>query len=291
MKKRNVWMTAGALALSACMAVWLTACGSTISEAKRLRGDEVTAEEWEEALSAVSLTAGTARAADAEDALISAVPPPNFSVKYEAKNTDSIVLEKSDATSEAKFSLDVQTSVSVEDRNIHIEMKYDVSLDGSEDVVKALETMTDGEELSAKGELEAYLSFAGNAVAVYLQTDGGWKKYSSVEDASGISSAVLGQLEACVSLMDCSGYAAMFSAFEYDDAAKGYALKGGVEGGDMFGVEASFVVKVKDGKLAAVLSEGVGETEIALLGLTVASEAETGLVYKFGGQSVTLPKV
>ena len=44
MKKNRVIMLIGTAALSACLVVGLTVCGSTIDEAKSIRGEEVTDE-------------------------------------------------------------------------------------------------------------------------------------------------------------------------------------------------------------------------------------------------------
>ncbi len=289
MKKNRVIMLIGTAALSACLVVGLTACGSTIDEAKSIRGEEVTEAEWKTALSEIA-TVNTAASLAASSAADEAESP-NFSVSYQARSNATISYEGTDGEQSATFSTDITTTVSVADRKIHATMDYDISLTGSDDVIEMLKKlMKTDEDLTVKGTLETYFAFEENAVSLYLQNaDGKWVKYSSVEDVTGVSTVVLGQIESCIGLMDCSKYADAFASFEYSDEDKGYALKGGVEGGDIFGADASFVIKIKDGRLAALVSEGSGETTIG--GLSMSSSADTGLVYKFGGQTVKLPNV
>ena len=57
---------------------------------------------------------------------------------------------------------------------------------------------------------------------------------------------------------------------------------GGMVGGDL-------IVKLRGGRLAAVLQEG--EIDMDLLGVGITGSAAMGMVYTMGGQSVTLPKV
>ena len=54
-------------------------------------------------------------------------------------------------------------------------------------------------------------------------------------------------------------------------------------------VGGDLIVKLRGGRLAAVLQEG--EIDMDLLGVGITGSAAMGMVYTMGGQSVTLPKV
>ena len=54
-------------------------------------------------------------------------------------------------------------------------------------------------------------------------------------------------------------------------------------------VGGKLIIKIKDGKLAAVLQEASLDANVS--GMTMAGSAGMGLVYTVGGQSVTLPAV
>ncbi len=288
MKKRNVLNVVGVVALSSCLVIGLAACGgSAIDEAKSIRGEEVTEAEWKAALSEVS-TEGTGISALAAD---DAEEGANFAVSYatradmslesEGGNIGDQEIEAMSVSAKAEVSADLV----VADGKMHITMNYSVSLTGSENLLELMET----DPIDESGKVEIYTSVTDSSAEAYVSIDGGeWKKYSAGASL-GVSSAVLSQLESLVQIADCSGYADMFSSFEYSDEDKGYAFKGSVEGDDVFGADASLVIKIKDGKLAAIVSEGSADSNA--FGMKTSGSTGTGLVYTFGGQSITLPEV
>ena len=90
-----------------------------------------------------------------------------------------------------------------------------------------------------------------------------------------------------------SVYASQFDDFTYSAEDKGHVYNnasdmGGV--GSVVGdVGGKLIIKIRDGKLAAVLQEASLDASIS--GMTMTGSAGMGMVYTVGGQSITLPTV
>ena len=93
-------------------------------------------------------------------------------------------------------------------------------------------------------------------------------------------------------LGEISVYASRFGDFTYSAEDKGhvYNNESDMGVGSVVGdVGGKLIIKIKDGKLAAVLQEASLDANVS--GMTMAGSAGMGLVYTVGGQSVTLPAV
>lgn len=289
MKRRNVVTLIGTVALTACLVTGLTACGSALSEAKSIRGEEVTEAEWKAALTEVSNSGAAVSLAASEDE--TEAEPANFSVSYGAQVGMSLEVTADGETQKASLDMKLDTSFVVADHKMHVTMKYDFSIDGTEDVVNSLKAMLEtDDDLSAKGTLEIFYATDGTTTQVIARTDGGeYAAYASVEDITGLSEMVLTQLDSAFEAMDCSPYIDSFADFEYSSEEKGYSLIGGIESDLFLSGDGKFVIKIKDGHLAAIVMDAHAEMDMEMLKLDVDGEA--GLVYKVGGQSVDMPEV
>ena len=94
-------------------------------------------------------------------------------------------------------------------------------------------------------------------------------------------------------LDEVSVYASQFDDFTYSAEDKGHVYNnasdmGGV--GSVVGdVSGKLIIKIRDGKLAAVLQEASLDASVS--GMTMTGSAGMGMVYTVGGQSITLPTV
>ena len=285
---KKIIVAAGASVMAVCMAVSLTACGP-LSEAKRIRGEEVSAAEWKSAVSetqfSASGAAGTAKslAAAVED---ETAELPNFSISYEMSAEGGWSLE-SELRGEGSADVDIGISASIIDaeNRMHATLRYSYKMSGSEEVMQLLGR----DSVDEKGKIELFAEYTATGVTYYLQGDDGeWSAKASLAVIPGLSSSMIDEVTECLSLADCSMYADAFEDFEYSDEDMGYSLKGGLDGGDLFGSSASLIIKIKDGELAAVVSECGFHT--AILGLTASGASERGFVYEYGGQTVELPQ-
>lgn len=288
-------LAAASVALSACMLAAFAGCG-TVSTAKNMKGEEVTEDVWNTAM------AGTVYEADASAAnavqtlseVTAEQEASNYKVEYESKINAEMSSEGGNIGDQqieaANLKIDMTSSstVTVADNALHITLKYDFRFDGSENL---LELMGIPEGLDGKGEVELYISFA-DGVAFYVKDgDGNWVSASA--DSTLISTAAQMVSEECLSLMDQSALVGLFSQYEYSSEHKGYvALDTDVSGsmGDSsLGATTTLVYKMRDNRLAAIYSSG--DMDMNALGMSVNGTMETGLVYTYGGQSVTLPTV
>ena len=93
--------------------------------------------------------------------------------------------------------------------------------------------------------------------------------------------------------MDQSALVGAFSQYTYSADDKGYVAADASVSGELGDVSFSgagkLVYKIRDGHLAAVYAEGSASSGI--VGISSEGSSEIGLVYTYGGQSVTLPTV
>ena len=94
-------------------------------------------------------------------------------------------------------------------------------------------------------------------------------------------------------LIDQSGLVGAFADYQYSAEDKGYTLidadVSGSLGESSLSAGANTVLKIKDNRLAAIYS--YEEMNVDILGITSSGTSESGVVYTYGGQSVTLPTV
>ena len=100
--------------------------------------------------------------------------------------------------------------------------------------------------------------------------------------------------EACIGLLDQSALVGAFAEYSYSEEKKGYVAADGdlsaSGGGASLNIGGELVYKIKNGKLGAIYSQAsMDMTEEGMM--SGSMEAEVGLVYTYGGQSVTLPAV
>ena len=221
---KKVAMVAASALLAGVMCIGFAACGSS---AKDVVGEEVTKEQWAEALKIENFE--------------------NF--KFVSEGTTETTIDDETGKETEKVTL--------------------IVADGKE-YYKA--------EASAEGETETveYYWDGENQVGYEKDEDGKW-----VEAEYGHSFASV-----------ATGYtmlASSYEAFEYSKDDKGYVIK--EEYVEQFGEmgKMGLVVKIKDGKLAALCLSF--ETEQSAFGITTKIKTEGGAVYTYGGQSVTLPTV
>ena len=150
-----------------------------------------------------------------------------------------------------------------------------------------------GETISGSGGVEVYTAVQDGVTQVYARVDGGeWQTATGGASAlEGVSEAVLAQIDVLIDeLSDIGDYYGQYKDFTYNGDKKGYVYQDGSLGSAVGGmVGGDLIVKLRGGRLAAVLQEG--EIDMDLLGVGITGSAAMGMVYTMGGQSVTLPKV
>lgn len=281
--------------LSVAMVMGLAGCGGNgaIAQARNIRGEEVTEEQWVAALNEVG---------EGDFVTVSAVEETeaaNFAVSYEMDVDMNVTVEEQRMGDTVIFeggsmSVDMNISASIvaADHKTHITMEYTMKMDGSESV---LETMG-GTAVDQSGTVEMYTSYENGQVALYVRVnDGEWNTVSgSLGAASGVADDALQQIDALVeALGEISVYSSQFDDFTYTTDAKGYVYNQGVDmdGLEVLGnVEGQLIIKIRDGKLAAVLEEAT-LSNVETEGMTMTGSAALAMVYTVGGQSVTLPAV
>ena len=292
---KKIWYAAMSVALSGCLLVSFAGCGA-VSKAKSMKGDVVTEDVWNSAMAGTSFTAssGSATAQTVADETASA---PNYKAEYGYTLKTSVETEAVEggivSVEAMQMSIDMKANIVivVADSSVKFTIDYDFKLDGSENLMKLL-FGEDGNP-SEKGKKEIYLSYADGAVSYYAQDENGaWQKFSG--SLSGIDTLLQGVLETCEETIDQSALVGAFSKYTYNDELKGYALVNGEASGslgdDFIGMaSANLVYKIKDGKLGAIYSSASLDSTMA--GMKMSGSGEVGIVYTYGGQSVTLPAV
>ena len=297
--KKLLMSTAGVvLTIAICMGLAGCSGNGALAEARSIRGEEVSEEEWNAAFKGLggeeSFTVPLSAAP--EEGQTPQVSPANFAVEYETETRMDVTVEEQTVNgevlveaAEASVTMKIWATVTVADHKMHMEVGYDGRVDGSENVLEQL----GGETISGSGGVEVYTAVQDGVTQVYARVDGGeWQTATGGASAlEGVSEAVLAQIDVLIDeLSDIGDYYGQYKDFTYNGDKKGYVYQdgnlvsavGGMVGGDL-------IVKLRGGRLAAVLQEG--EIDMDLLGVGITGSAAMGMVYTMGGQSVTLPKV
>lgn len=228
------------------------------------------------------LAAGTAdKAAD----------PVNFSASYGMEGAVSVEANADGKTEKASLDIEVETKFVVADHKMHVTMDYDISVDGTDAVKDTIKRLYNVEgELAAKGSVEVFYAYQDDASQFFARVnDGEFSVYTSIDDITGLADMAVAQLDSAVEMLDCSAYTNAFSFFEYNAEKKGYCLKSDLNAGEVFSGAGGMVLKIKDGHLAAIVAEQ--NTNIEQNSFKMSVYSGVGMVYKIGGQSVTLPNV
>ncbi len=297
--KKLLMSTAGVvLTIAICMGLAGCSGNGALAEARSIRGEEVSEEEWNAAFKGLggeeSFTVPLSAAP--EEGQTPQVSPANFAVEYETETRMDVTVEEQTVNgevlveaAEASVTMKIWATVTVADHKMHMEVGYDGRVDGSENVLEQL----GGETISGSGGVEVYTAVQDGVTQVYARVDGGeWQTATGGASAlEGVSEAVLAQIDVLIDeLSDIGDYYGQYKDFTYNGDKKGYVYQDGSLGSAIGGmVGGDLIVKLRGGRLAAVLQEG--EIDMDLLGVGITGSAAMGMVYTMGGQSVTLPKV
>lgn len=297
--KKLLMSTAGVvLTIAICMGLAGCSGNGALAEARSIRGEEVSEEEWNAAFKGLggeeSFTVPLSAAP--EEGQTPQVSPANFAVEYETETRMDVTVEEQTVNgevlveaAEASVTMKIWATVTVADHKMHMEVGYDGRVDGSENVLEQL----GGETISGSGGVEVYTAVQDGVTQVYARVDGGeWQTATGGASAlEGVSEAVLAQIDVLIDeLSDIGDYYGQYKDFTYNGDKKGYVYQDGNFGSAVGGmVGGDLIVKLRGGRLAAVLQEG--EIDMDLLGVGITGSAAMGMVYTMGGQSVTLPKV
>lgn len=297
--KKLLMSTAGVvLTIAICMGLAGCSGNGALAEARSIRGEEVSEEEWNAAFKGLggeeSFTVPLSAAP--EEGQTPQVSPANFAVEYETETHMDVTVEEQTVNgevlveaAEASVTMKIWATVTVADHKMHMEVGYDGRVDGSENVLEQL----GGETISGSGGVEVYTAVQDGVTQVYARVDGGeWQTATGGASAlEGVSEAVLAQIDVLIDeLSDIGDYYGQYKDFTYNGDKKGYVYQDGSLGSAVGGmVGGDLIVKLRGGRLAAVLQEG--EIDMDLLGVGITGSAAMGMVYTMGGQSVTLPKV
>lgn len=276
--------------LSVAMVMGLAGCGGNgaIAQARNIRGEEVTEEQWVAALNEVG---------EGDFVTVSAVEETeaaNFAVSYEMDvDIDySMVMELLDMNVSGSMDMNIAASAVTADHRTHITMDYTIAYTSAGTVAGE----SADESVNESGKVEMITAYEDGVVQIYTKiNDGAWSKVSgSLGAASGVADDALQQIDALVeALGEISVYSSQFDDFTYTTDAKGYVYNQGVDmdGLEVLGnVEGQLIIKIRDGKLAAVLEEAT-LSNVETEGMTMTGSAALAMVYTVGGQSVTLPAV
>lgn len=294
MKKKLI--TLATVTISGCLLVCLAACGGAVSEAKNMRGEEVTEDVWNSAMTGTRYQMSDAANAAAAQTVADESAAPNYKVEFEMDYNVSFETEAVEGSivsieaMNASVSQKASATVVVADNALHVTLSYDFKLDGSENL---LELMGMSESPSGSGEVEMYLAPAAEGgYTIYAQdADGNWQ--ASYGTSTLIGEAVQYIVQMTMNLMDQSALAGAFAQYEYNSDLKGYTAIDASSSGSIGSVSGSassnLVYKFRDNRLAAIYGEtGYDSTSN---GAAVSGSAEVGIVYTYGGQSITLPAV
>lgn len=297
--KKLLMSTAGVvLTIAICMGLAGCSGNGALAEARSIRGEEVSEEEWNAAFKGLGgeESFNVPLSAAPEEGQTPQVSPANFAVEYETETRMDVTVEEQTVNgevlveaAEASVTMKIWATVTVADHKMHMEVGYDGRVDGSENVLEQL----GGETISGSGGVEVYTAVQDGVTQVYARVDGGeWQTATGGASAlEGVSEAVLAQIDVLIDeLSDIGDYYGQYKDFTYNGDKKGYVYQDGSLGSAIGGmVGGDLIVKLRGGRLAAVLQEG--EIDMDLLGVGITGSAAMGMVYTMGGQSVTLPKV
>ena len=297
--KKLLMSTAGVvLTIAICMGLAGCSGNGALAEARSIRGEEVSEEEWNAAFKGLGgeESFNVPLSAAPEEGQTPQVSPANFAVEYETETRMDVTVEEQTVNgevlveaAEASVTMKIWATVTVADHKMHMEVGYDGRVDGSENVLEQLGSET----ISGSGGVEVYTAVQDGVTQVYARVDGGeWQTATGGASAlEGVSEAVLAQIDVLIDeLSDIGDYYGQYKDFTYNGDKKGYVYQDGSLGSAVGGmVGGDLIVKLRGGRLAAVLQEG--EIDMDLLGVGITGSAAMGMVYTMGGQSVTLPKV
>ena len=233
--KKLLMSTAGVvLTIAICMGLAGCSGNGALAEARSIRGEEVSEEEWNAAFKGLggeeSFTVPLSVAA--EEGQTPQVSPANFAVEYETETRMDVTVEEQTVNgevlveaAEASVTMKIWATVTVADHKMHMEVGYDGRVDGSENVLEQL----GGETISGSGGVEVYTAVQDGVTQVYARVDGGeWQTATGGASAlEGVSEAVLAQIDVLIDeLSDIGDYYGQYKDFTYNGDKKGYVYQG-----------------------------------------------------------------
>lgn len=292
MKKGLLALTS--VALTGCMLVCFAGCGA-VSKAKSIRGEEVTEDVWNSAMAQTAVSSQQSASLPVATVADETAQAPNFKVEYEMKykvnvSTEGVSVGETQVVEAGNASIDMsmQATLVVADSAVHITLSYDFKLDGSDNLLSAI-----GMEkaLTGSGKAEAYISYANGMTLVIKDDAGNWVNATLNSDT--IAAAVKMVIENSTDMADQSALVGDFADYQYSADQKGYVVadaSGQISAGDSeLGADSSAVYKIKDNQLAAIYADA--SMNMDLSGISATGSSQVGLVYTYGGQSVTVPTV
>ena len=292
MKKGLLALTS--VALTGCMLLCFAGCGA-VSKAKSIRGEEVTEDVWNSAMAGTAVSSQNSASLPVATVADETVQAPNFKVEYEMRykmdaSTEEISVGDMQVVEAGSASIDMsmQATLVVADNAVHITLSYDFKLDGSDNLLSAI-----GMEkaLTGSGKAEAYISYANGMTLVIKDDAGNWVNATLNSDT--IAAAVKMVIENSTDMADQSALVGDFADYQYSADQKGYVVADAsaqISAGDSeLGAAGSAVYKIKDNQLAAIYADA--SMDMNLSGISATGSSQVGLVYTYGGQSVTVPTV
>ena len=282
----------GSVALSGCLLFAFAGCG-TVNKAKSMKGEEVTEDVWDAAMAGTAYETETSVALPVQTVADETAEAPNYKAEFEIKMKYEFATEGGEIfgqtveAMEANLEMNASSEVVIANNAMHFNMDYSVKVDGSENL---LALMGMEEAVSEDGNVELYISFADPVGFFIKDGEGNWISASAAGDLSEMAETMY---EACIGLLDQSALVGAFAEYSYSEEKKGYVAADGdlsaSGGGASLNIGGELVYKIKNGKLGAIYSQA--SMNMAEEGMSGGMEAEVGLVYTYGGQSVTLPSV
>lgn len=230
------------VASAAAIALGLTACGS---KAARIKGEEVSEEQWKSALAVSNLA----------------------NVKI-VESKDVICKSGLSTTGSANY----KRTITFADHNLHVVTEQTVK----DDISFYLDNKTFYDWTPQAEYKEYYIEGADSAAPIYyIKTDGGWEKKTTL-DPSETTAYINVYAEYSYSF---AKFSEGFGGYKYQTENKGgYA--------PTETVPKSYLLKIEDGLLKALyVPEVTFEQEKNKYAY------DEGVVYSYGGESVTVPEV
>lgn len=292
MKKGLLALTS--VALTGCMLLCFAGCGAA-SKAKSIRGEEVTEDVWNSAMAQTAVSSQQSASLPVATVADETAQAPNFKVEYEMKykvnvSTEGVSVGETQVVEAGNASIDMsmQATLVVADNAVHITLSYDFKLDGSDNLLSA---MGMEKALTGSGKAEAYISYANGMTLVIKDDAGNWVNATLNSDT--IAAAVKMVIENSTDMADQSALVGDFADYQYSADQKGYVVADAsaqISAGDSeLGAAGSAVYKIKDNQLAAIYADA--SMDMNLSGISATGSSQVGLVYTYGGQSVTVPTV
>lgn len=292
MKKGLLALTS--VALTGCMLLCFAGCGA-VSKAKSIRGEEVTEDVWNSAMAQTAVSSQQSASLPVATVADETAQAPNFKVEYEMKykvnvSTEGVSVGETQVVEAGNASIDMsmQATLVVADNAVHITLSYDFKLDGSDNLLSA---MGMEKALTGSGKAEAYISYANGMTLVIKDDAGNWVNATLNSDT--IAAAVKMVIENSTDMADQSALVGDFADYQYSADQKGYVVADAsaqISAGDSeLGAAGSAVYKIKDNQLAAIYADA--SMDMNLSGISATGSSQVGLVYTYGGQSVTVPTV